>query len=275
MVNRQRKTPGQKWLAALAVLLLGVLLAWSLRVLGRQRAEQAAYAPPPTGMVFVPAGWFWMGSDDPEAEVNERPRRRVYLPAYYIDIHEITNREFKRFKPAHAYPEGQDDLPATKVYKPEAIAYAQWAGKRLPTDAEWEKAARGTDGRRYPWGDAFETNRANLDPRKVAQALGQVCELPVTADGRRKVAPGSFPLGASPYGAQDMAGNVWEWVNDNHRDSVWLYLFGERSERGIIRGGAYAYSHRQARTSHQAFEALNSTCNDVGFRCVLSAKPLR
>jgi formylglycine-generating enzyme required for sulfatase activity len=274
MVNRYFNSPGRKSLAVLAVLLLSASFVWSLRALGRQRAEQAAYAPPPAGMVFVPAGWFWMGSDDPEAEADERPRRRVYLPAYYIDTYEVTNREFKRFKPAHTFPEGEDDLPVTKVFKPEAIAYAQWVGKRLPSGAEWEKAARGPDGRRYPWGDTFETNRANLDPHKVAQALGKVCESPVTADGRRKVAPGSFPLGASPYGAHDMAGNVWEWVSDNHRDSMWLHVFGERTERGIIRGGAYAYSPKQARTTHQAFEALNSTCNDVGFRCVLSAKPL-
>lgn len=261
--------------ALLAVLVLGVLLAVAGLQFIRWQAERADYAAPPAGMVFVPAGWFTMGSDEAEAEPDERPQRRVYLPAYHIDKYEVTNREFKRFKPGHTYPEGQDDLPVTKVYKPEAIAYAQWAGKRLPTNAEWEKAARGTDGRRYPWGNQFETNRANLDPHKVAQALGQVCELPVAVNGRRKVAPGSFPLGASPYGAQDMAGNVWEWVADNHRDSPWLYFFGDRSERGIIRGGAYAYSLKQVRTTHQAFEALNSTCNDVGFRCVQSARRVR
>lgn len=274
-MNQFAKQAGRKFLAALAATGLCLLLVWSLQVLGRWQEQRAEYALAPAGMAFVPAGWFWLGSDEPEAEPDERPKRRVYLPAYYIDIHEVTNREFKRFKPAHAYPEGQDDLPVTKVFKPEAVAYAQWAGKRLPTNAEWEKAARGTDGRRYPWGDQFETNRANLDPHKVAQAMGKVCELPVTADGRRKIPPGSFPLGASPYGAQDMAGNVWEWVADNHRDSPWLYFFGDRSERGIIRGGAYAYSPKQARTTHQAFEALNSTCNDVGFRCALSAEPVR
>ena len=255
--------------------ILGLLLAWGVPAFGRRQAERSVYAPPPAGMVFVPAGWFWMGSDAPEAEPDERPRRRVFLPAYYIDVHEVSNRDFQRFQPAHTYPAGEDDLPATKIYKPEAIAYAQWAGKRLPTNAEWEKAARGTDGRRYPWGDEFETDRANLDPDKVFQATGKLCLSPITAEGRRKIRPGSFPLGASPYGAHDMAGNVWEWVSDNHRDSPWLYLFGERTERGIIRGGAYAYSPKQARTTHQAFEALNSTCNDVGFRCAQPAQAVR
>lgn len=261
-------------LVALPLMAAGLVWGWMAAV--RWRAEHAQYPSPPADMVLVPAGWFWMGSDEPDADADERPRRRVYLPAYYIDRFEVTNREFKRFKPGHMYPEGEDDLPVTKVYKPDAIAYAHWAGKRLPTNAEWEKAARGTDGRRYPWGDRFETNRANLDPHKVAHAMGQVCELPVTANGRRKVMPGSYVEGASPYGAMDMAGNVWEWVSDNHRDPLWLRLIGDGgAERGIIRGGAYAYSPQQARTSHQAFEALNSTCNDVGFRCVMEAKAMR
>lgn len=234
---------------------------------------RAHYAAAPAGMVLVPAGYFLMGSNDSQAELDERPMRRVFLPAFYIDAHEITNREYKRFKPDHTYPEGQDDLPVTHVFKPEAEAYARFVGKRLPTNAEWEKAARGTDGRQFPWGDRFETNRANLDPTKVAKAMGLVC-LVTNNPAHFKTAPGSFPLGASPYGAQDMAGNVWEWVSDNHRDSPWLEIFGEhRTERGIIRGGGYAYSPFQARTSHQAFEALNTTCNDVGFRCALSARP--
>lgn len=235
--------------------------------------EVRTYAPPPSGMVAVPAGWFWMGSDDKDSEPDERPLRQAYTKAFYIDVHEVTNGEFKRFRPTHTYPAGQDNLPVTKIYKPDAEAYARSLGKRLPSNAEWEKAARGTDARKYPWGNAFMTNCANLDPNKVAQAFGLVCESP--ANGRLKLPPGSFPAGASPYGAQDMAGNVWEWVSDSHKDSKWLYLLGTQGERGIIRGGAYSYSPKQARTSHQAFEALNSTCNDVGFRCVMDAKPVR
>jgi formylglycine-generating enzyme required for sulfatase activity len=239
------------------------------------RWQQAVrtYAPPPPGMVYVPAGWFWMGSDDKDSELDERPLRQEFTAAYYIDAHEVTNREFKQFRPAHTYPAGQDELPVTKIFKPDAEAYARSLGKRLPTNAEWEKAARGTDARKYPWGNTFMTNCANLDPNKVAQAFGKVCEFP--SNGRLKLPPGSFPVGASPYGAQDMAGNVWEWVSDNHKDSTWLYILGSQGERGIIRGGAYSYSPKQARTSHQAFEALNSTCNDVGFRCVMDARPAR
>jgi len=266
--NRQRAILA--WVIGITYLGLFVL---AVQAASHWLQEKRQYAAPPTGMVYVPPGWFWMGSDDKDAEMDEHPLRQEFTTAFYIDIHEVTNQEFKRFKPTHSYPEGQDDLPVTKIYKPEAEAYARSLGKRLPTNAEWEKAARGTDARKYPWGNTFMTNCANLDPNKVAQAFGKVCEFP--SNGRLKLPPGSFPDGASPYGAQDMAGNVWEWVSDTHKDSTWLYILGTQGERGIIRGGAYSYSPKQARTSHQAFEALNSTCNDVGFRCVMDAQPVR
>ena len=269
-LSRRQRWP--LWLLGAVYLALAVICA---QATWRMLEEKAVHAPAPAGMALVPAGWFWMGSNDREAEPDERPLRHAYTQAFYIDVHEITNREFKRFRPTHTYPEGQDDLPVTKVFKPDAEAYARSLGKRLPTNAEWEKAARGTDARRYPWGNSFATNCANLDPTKVAQAFGLVCETGNATNGRVKVKPGSFPAGASPYGVQDMAGNVWEWVSDIHRDSRWLYLFGGGMERGIIRGGAYSYSPKQARTSHQAFEALNSTCNDVGFRCVMDAKSIQ
>ena len=211
-------------------------------------------------MVTVPAGWFWMGSDDPKAPLDEKPLRRVFLPAFYIDRTEVTNREFKKFKPDHNFPGGAEDHPATLVYKHEAEAYARWAGKRLPTAAEWEKAARGTDGRQYPWGDRFDPALCNMRPRS---RTGE--------DGPRKQPVGSFPDGASPYGALDMTGNVWEWVSDVHRDKTWFGLLGEARERGLLRGGAHGYSPMAGTTHHQAFEPLNATCNDTGFRCARDA----
>ena len=149
-------------LAGVTALLL-MLLGWAA-VTGTERWQHrrqilAEYEPPPSGMVFVPAGEFWMGSDDPGAEPDEHPLRKMFVPAFYIDRFEVSNRRYREFKPAHRYPEGEDDLPVTHVFKREAEAFARWAGERLPTSAEWEKAARGTAGEIFPWGNTFETNR--------------------------------------------------------------------------------------------------------------------
>ena len=157
------------------------------------------------GMVLVPAGEFRMGSGPDEVWVNqdEGPQRVVNLPAFFIDQLEVTNRQYKQFIDATGwpappswvkalYPENADFLPVRSVTWWDATAYARWAKKRLPTEAEWEKAARGTDGRRYPWGDEFAADFANND--------------------RDLLPAGAKAAGSSPYGALDMAGNVAEWT---------------------------------------------------------------
>jgi len=224
-------------------------------------------------MVLVPAGEFWMGSDDPNAESNERPFRKVFVPALYIDQCEVTNRRYKEFKKSHNYPPGEDDLPVTFVLKSEAEEYCRWADRRLPVNAEWEKAARGIDGRVYPWGNEFSDERANIN-RRVGQAStnnAANCQPPLAGGSKGKRPGGSFPKGASPYGCQDMAGNVWEWVGDVWLDKNFLGLPWGGEARGIIRGGASSYSQLQARASYQGFEALGATCHDVGFRCAMDA----
>ena len=220
--------------------------------------------PAPPGMVAVSAGYFLLGANDPAAEPDEPPLRRVFLRGFYLDKYEVTNRDFARVFPAHTHPPDDGDLPVTNVLKPDAEAYAQAIGKRLPTGAEWEKGARGTDGRAYPWGNEFRPECANLPRRspRTAREAASCALLP-----GHKLKGGSFPLGVSPYGAEDMAGNVWEWVADVHRDAG-LFGLPLGPARGILRGGAYGYGPFQGRCSYQAFEDLQSTCHDTGFRCV-------
>jgi formylglycine-generating enzyme required for sulfatase activity len=233
------------------------------------------YEPPPPGMVLVPAGEFLMGSDDPAAEPDEKPLRKVFVPAFYIDRFEITNRRYKEFKKDHRYPTGEDDLPVTFVLKRDAEEFCCWAGRRLPTNAEWEKAARGTDGRTYPWGNEFRADHANINRRaNVRTTNTPMCNAP-SSRSNGKLPGGSFPKGASPYGCQDMAGNVWEWISDAWLDKSPLGAKASSEARGIIRGGAYSYSPRQARTSYHGFEALGATCHDVGFRCAMTAIPIK
>lgn len=247
----------------------------SVTALQESRLRAQAYEPAPSGMVLVPAGEFLMGSDDETADPDERPLRKVFLPAFYIDQFEVTNRRYKEFRKDHSYLPGEDDLPVTSVRKFEAEAFCRWAGRRLPTSAEWEKAARGTDGRIYPWGNEFRSDCANINRRSNLVSFGtQVCKSSL-GRSQGKLSVGSFPKGASPYGCQDMAGNVWEWVSDVWVDRSFLQSRKQSEPRGILRGGAYSYSPRQGRASYQAFEELGATCHDVGFRCAMNAVPIK
>jgi formylglycine-generating enzyme required for sulfatase activity len=222
-------------------------------------------------MVFVPAGEFWMGSNDANADPDEKPLRKVFVPAFYIDKFEVTNRRYKELMPGHCYPPGEDELPVTHVLKREAEEFCRRAGRRLPTAAEWEKAARGTDGRTYPWGNEFSAERANISRRGAGSANHTNRCLSPLACFKGKLPGGSFPKGRSPYGCEDMAGNVWEWVSDAWLDRSVFGIKRSGEARGVLRGGAYSYSPKQARTSHQGFEALEATCRDVGFRCAMDA----
>ena len=266
-------------LGVIIVVAAGIAFGRLLAVEGHRAWLMAAdYPPPPEGMVLVPAGWFWLGSDRPEADPDVPALQRVFLPAFYIDQHEVTNAEFREVFPEHTYPEGQDDVPASQVLRGQALAYAAAIGHRLPGGAEWEKAARGTDAREWPWGNEFRPECANIgriseEERADLEAQGITCSV---LGPRLKVTVGSYPCGASPYGALDMAGNVWEWVSDVHvSEPHWTDLGAPRIERGVLRGGAYGYGPDQARTWSQAFEGLDTTCNDVGFRTALSAEPTR
>ncbi len=197
-------------------------------------------APSLGSMVPVPAGWFIMGADPEEGEVgriDEQPAHRVYLDAYYIDVYEVTNLEYSKFVAATGHrapfwwdgrdvPEGQGRHPVNAVSWADAAAYATWVGKRLPTEAEWEKAARGTDGRKYPWGNIFSMSRGNCQS-KYTQPVG------------------NFPSGISPYGCYDMTGNVWELVSDWYRTDYYRRA-PEKNPKGplfgshhVLKGGSF------------------------------------
>lgn len=231
-------------------------------------AEHAVRAINDVEMVVVPAGEFWMGTED--GNDDDKPRHRVDLDTYYIDRHEITNALYQRFtdaanRPAprfrnHSHLNGASQ-PVVGVSWDDAGAYCRWVGKRLPTEAEWEKAARGEDGRTYPWGDRWDSGRANS---KESQ-------------WNRPAPVGSYPSGVSPYGAYDMAGNVWEWVADWYAKDYY-----ERSPRRnpqgpatgswkILRGGAWGYLPSLLRTTARLSIMPDLRNTVVGFRCAKGA----
>lgn len=239
-------------------------------------------------MVYIPAGEFTMGSED--GEDDESPVHTVYLDAFYIDKYEVTNAQFKEFSEETGHkgminqPGFEDyidyfnncpNCPIVNITWYYAKDYAKWAGKRLPTEAEWEKAARGTDEREYSWGDespdADEIFRANY--RTPSEEGG--------ADGFRFAAPvGSFPENKSPYGAFDMAGNVWEWVADWYDSEYYTYSpkrnpeGPERSPIGgkVMRGGSWDMSPRSIRCANRyGRDGPGDWFSDVGFRCAKDA----
>ncbi|MBI5328565.1 MAG: SUMF1/EgtB/PvdO family nonheme iron enzyme [Deltaproteobacteria bacterium] len=238
-------------------------------------------AKPPSDMVQVPAGEFIMGSNEVDREAkaqqygdrkpwysNERPERKVRLEAFYIDKHETTNVQYAEFvkttghRPPDYWPGGiyasdTANIPVVMVNWHDADTYCKWKGKRLPTEAEWEKAARGADGRRFPWGNEFDIKKVNT--------LGGY---------GGPMAVGTFEHGKSPYGAYDMAGNAQEWIEDwykaypdndfNDKD------YGEKFK--VVRGGGWGgmghYSLQvYVRTAYRNIAPPDGRFNDVGFRC--------
>jgi formylglycine-generating enzyme required for sulfatase activity len=242
------------------------------------------------GMVTVPAGDFWMGAEDEEPD--ERPRHLVYLDAYAIDRYEVTNARFARFVDAGGYrteglwsADGWRWVQRNRITSPlrwndpafngptqpvvgvawyEAEAFCRFEGHRLPTEAEWEKAARGADERRFPWGDAFEAGRAQGP----------------SAGGTAPV--GSHPDGASPFGVEDMAGNAWEWVADWY-DAGYYAASAPQNPTGadtgsekVLRGGSWFTSDPgKLRTTDRDMITVNPgfplRFPFIGFRCARDA----
>jgi formylglycine-generating enzyme required for sulfatase activity len=247
----------------------------------------------PTEMILIPSGEFTIGTNHIDEEnhalslglnkpwfADESPERRINIPDYYIDRFEVTNLQYfifcqatdhkpPRYWKGQKFPEGMDRLPVTEVNYFDANAYAKWAGKRLPNELEWEKAARGRAGFTYPWGDNFIPGVANLSlsPRmKTGQGLQPV---------------GSFPKSASSYGVEDMVGNAWEWVWEyyspypGNKFKTPEYEKKQVVVRGLSYMGVGHFSRKnflkvvslKARASYREHLSPLARKKDVGFRC--------
>ena len=239
-------------------------------------AEAPAAAP--AGMVAVPAGPFTMGGVNGQFAADETPPRVITLGSFYIDTWEVTNVQFARFADGAGYqtdaekagdsttwrtyntPDRQK-FPVTYVSWSDAAHYCGWVGKRLPTEAEWEKAARDNTKHIYPWGDVFNGDFANTFELGAGQ--------PVAVAGHST---------AGPYGAYDMAGNVWEWVQDWYQGDY--YAVGPKSNptgpatgsQKVIRGGSFKSIASRATTSVRGRASPDGRGNDIGFRCAKSAQ---
>ncbi|MBM4422551.1 MAG: formylglycine-generating enzyme family protein, partial [Chloroflexi bacterium] len=257
-------------------------------------------------MVYVPAGTFEMGSN--EGDSDEQPVHAVTLDAFWIDQTEVTSAMFRIFVEATGYETDAEKAGWSYVFNPssasweqtngadwahprgpssglsglekhpvinvswnDATAYCEWADRRLPTEAEWEKAARGDDGRKYPWGNGnvagnlldFADSNLNVDWADKT-----------VDDGYQFTAPvGSYPDGASPYGALDIAGNVWEWVNDWYSENYYNTSPTENppgpssGDYRVLRGGSWYNEARNVRASGRLRFFPDFGGYDLGFRC--------
>jgi len=239
----------------------------------------ASFAHPLGGtMVLLPPGDFIMGSVDPEAQPNEQPLTPVSLSGFYIAQHPITNAEYEKFDPKHRTKrmDGADaDHPVVYVTSLEAVKFCEWLSQkdgrtyRLPTEAEWEFAARGIDGRKYPWGNDPGRAFANFADASTTFAWRD----PQINDGYPVTSPvGAFSRGASFFAIEDMAGNVWEWCLDFFQP---LSGSPKQNPRGpasgmkrMYRGGSWKSRYTNLRTRARASNAPNDSCNDIGFRIV-------
>jgi formylglycine-generating enzyme required for sulfatase activity len=263
------------WVIGGGVALLAIGILVIVVSIGGSRSPITSPSPSPpiiptnTGMVYVSGGEFMMGSDT--GDEYERPAHKVKVAPFYIDVNEVTCEEYLKFakEKSHrlppswtngSYPPGAGKQPVTGVDWYDATAYAEWKGKRLPTEEEWEFAARGAGGSKYPWGNDWRANAANAG-ESSPQRLTDV---------------GSYPQGKSSAGLMDLIGNAWEWTSSD----VVAYPGGHFSEpvwddAKVIRGGSWHQSKEQATTTYRGFlrKTAAKDYSATSFRCVKDFRP--
>ncbi|MBI5788209.1 MAG: SUMF1/EgtB/PvdO family nonheme iron enzyme [Candidatus Schekmanbacteria bacterium] len=254
----------------------------SAAVIGLLLSKSAVFAQEKKleNMVLVPAGEYTIGlTNDQVKNVvtalegmekyhdNAQPAHKVKLDAFYIDVYEVTNRQYKEFCDATkrntpeywedgAYPKALADHPVVNVTWHDAVAYAQWKGKRLPTEFEWEAAARGTDGRLFPWGDKYDAAKTNCEDGGPGNTT------PV----------GKYKGGVSPFGVYDLSGSVAEWTASNYLPYPACSFYDEfyGKERFVVRGGSWYASSYECLSTFRFKYTPESDYEDVGIRCAVN-----
>jgi serine/threonine-protein kinase len=255
------RSRGKFLVLGLLVALIAIVALWSLSRLGEQHQKrptgqpsearksvsQPAPSGAPPGMVAIPGGTFMMGRDNAE-DPEETPAHSVAVAPFYLDLTPVTRGEYARVQVDSSWP-------ATAVSWNDAQAYCQSIGKRLPSEAEWEHAARGTDGSLYPWGNEFDATATNS----------------IEAGLRHLIAVGTLPKNKSPFGVLDMSGNIWEWTADNYKPYPGHPATFEIPADGkVIRGGSYQSDKLHATTTTRNLDHASARSPVIGFRCAKS-----
>ena len=247
-----------------------VLALWLSAGCERVESESEVDRSPPAEveggveMVSIPGGSFLMGSLDGQGQPDEHPQHSVTLPGFLLDKTEVTWRQYRKFASDSNTKLPRDpiwgvfeDYPISFMLWAEAQAFCEWSGGRLPSEAEWEKAARGTDGRIYPWGDQWDATRCNS----------------ISGGLHRPESAGSFPTCISPYGALDMSGSMLEWTSDLYREHYKPEknganpVDGETPELRVMRGGGWMSQPTWVSTTYRYKRRPSSRNMDHGFRC--------